>query len=58
MALHPICPNHNLMLSRSNKNKSMLAADELPPYNYEDYRRWKGEWEPIEGIPYDSCFTT
>lgn len=24
----------------------------LPEYTYEDYKRWKGDWELIEGIPY------
>lgn len=24
----------------------------LPHYTYEDYRRWEGQWELIEGIPY------
>jgi Uma2 family endonuclease len=24
----------------------------LPYYTYEDYRRWEGQWELIEGIPY------
>lgn len=24
----------------------------LPHYTYEDYRRWEGRWELIEGIPY------
>ncbi len=24
----------------------------LPKYSYEDYARWQGDWELIEGIPY------
>ena len=24
----------------------------LPHYNYEDYCRWEGQWELIDGIPY------
>ncbi len=24
----------------------------LPYYTYEDYLRWEGQWEVIEGIPY------
>lgn len=24
----------------------------LPHYTYEDYRRWEGQWELIDGIPY------
>ena len=30
----------------------MLTIDELPHYSYQDYRRWEGDWELIEGIPY------
>ena len=30
----------------------MLTVDELPHYSYEDYNRWEGDWELIEGIPY------
>ncbi len=30
----------------------MLTIDELPHYRYEDYRRWEGDWEMIEGVPY------
>jgi len=26
--------------------------DYLPHYTVEDYRRWEGDWELIEGIPY------
>jgi Uma2 family endonuclease len=30
----------------------MPTADELPHYSYDDYKRWEGNWELIEGIPY------
>ena len=31
----------------------MRLAKKYPPrYTYEDYRRWEGDWELIEGIPY------
>ena len=30
----------------------MLTIDELPHYSYQDYCRWEGDWELIEGIPY------
>ncbi|ADY74005.1 protein of unknown function DUF820 [Desulfurobacterium thermolithotrophum DSM 11699] len=29
-----------------------LAEKYLPRYTFEDYRKWKGDWELIEGIPY------
>ncbi|NPA29938.1 MAG: Uma2 family endonuclease [Epsilonproteobacteria bacterium] len=28
------------------------AIDYLPHYSYEEYRKWEGDWELIEGIPY------
>jgi len=28
------------------------SARILPNYSFEDYTRWEGEWELIEGIPY------
>lgn len=28
----------------------MLPTDELPHYRYDDYKRWKSDWELIEGI--------
>ena len=31
---------------------STLRIDELPNYNYEDYKNWEGRWELIHGIPY------
>lgn len=30
----------------------MPTGDELPHYCYADYKRWEGDWELIEGIPY------
>lgn len=30
----------------------MLAERYLPRYTVEDYNRWEGDWELIEGIPY------
>lgn len=30
----------------------------LPNYTYEDYLRWKGRWEIIEGIAYDMSLMT
>jgi hypothetical protein len=24
----------------------------LPEYTYDDYKKWEGNWELIEGIPY------
>lgn len=29
-----------------------LASKYLPRYNYQDYERWEGDWELIEGIPF------
>ncbi len=29
-----------------------LAKKYLPRYTYEDYKRWKGDWELVEGVPY------
>ncbi|RUM42210.1 MAG: Uma2 family endonuclease [Desulfurobacterium sp.] len=29
-----------------------LAEKFLPRYTFEDYKKWKGDWELIEGIPY------
>jgi len=29
-----------------------LALKYLPKYTIEDYTRWKGDWEMIDGIPY------
>ncbi|NPA41983.1 MAG: Uma2 family endonuclease [Aquificae bacterium] len=29
-----------------------LAREHLPRYTYEDYKKWEGDWELIEGIPY------
>ncbi|NOX21394.1 MAG: Uma2 family endonuclease [Nitrospirae bacterium] len=29
-----------------------LAEKYLPRYTVEDYKRWEGDWELIEGIPY------
>jgi Uma2 family endonuclease len=31
----------------------MEALRYIPHYNLEDYQRWEGEWELIEGLPYD-----
>jgi Uma2 family endonuclease len=33
------------------KHQSSVARV-LPHYTYNDYRRWEGDWELIEGIPY------
>ncbi|MEN8130393.1 MAG: Uma2 family endonuclease [Pseudomonadota bacterium] len=30
----------------------MLTPTELPHYIYDDYARWEGRWELIEGIPF------
>ncbi len=30
----------------------MLEARYLPAYTVEDYKRWKGDWELIDGIPF------
>ena len=30
----------------------ITKKEDLPEYTYEDYRKWKGDWELIEGIPY------
>jgi Uma2 family endonuclease len=30
----------------------ILKKEDLPEYTYEDYQRWKGDWELIKGIPY------
>ncbi len=30
----------------------MIAPELLPHYTWEDYRRWEGDWELIEGVPY------
>jgi len=30
----------------------MIQAQHLPTYTYEDYARWEGNWELIQGIPY------
>lgn len=30
----------------------MIALELLPHYTVADYRRWEGDWELIEGIPY------
>ena len=27
----------------------------LPHYTYEDYSKWEGRWELLEGIPYSMC---
>ena len=29
-----------------------VAQKYLPNYTYEDYCKWEGQWELIEGIPY------
>ena len=29
-----------------------LAKKYLPRYTYEDYRKWEGDWELVEGIPF------
>jgi Uma2 family endonuclease len=29
-----------------------LKIEDLPHYTYEDYARWEGRWEIINGIPY------
>jgi Uma2 family endonuclease len=29
-----------------------LRVEDLPHYIYDDYARWEGKWEIIEGIPY------
>lgn len=29
-----------------------LKTEDLPHYTYDDYARWEGKWELIEGIPY------
>ncbi|MCP4150668.1 MAG: Uma2 family endonuclease [bacterium] len=29
-----------------------LRVEDLPHYTYEDYSRWEGKWEIINGIPY------
>jgi len=29
-----------------------LKIEDLPHYTYEDYTRWEGRWEIINGIPY------
>jgi len=31
---------------------SNFPIGELPSYNYEDYKLWKGSWELIYGVPY------
>lgn len=33
----------------------MIAEKYLPRYTVEDYNRWEGDWELIEGIPYASA---
>jgi len=30
----------------------MAALDMLEKYKYEDYKKWEGRWELIDGIPY------
>ncbi len=30
----------------------MLSREDLPHYRYQDYKRWEGRWELIEGIPF------
>ncbi len=29
-----------------------MKVEHLPHYTYEDYAKWQGDWELIEGIPY------
>ena len=29
-----------------------LKKEDLPHYTYEDYSKWEGKWELIQGIPY------
>ena len=31
---------------------AVLTKNDLPQYTYDDYQRWEGDWELIEGIPY------
>jgi len=31
---------------------NLIKDNELPRYTYEDYKRWEGKWELLEGIPY------
>jgi Uma2 family endonuclease len=31
---------------------ALLKADYLPHYSCEDYARWEGDWELIEGLPF------
>lgn len=31
---------------------SLLNADRLPHYHYDEYCQWEGSWELIEGVPY------
>jgi len=29
-----------------------MALNYIEYYTYEDYKRWEGDWELIEGMPY------
>jgi len=29
-----------------------MLAEVFEKYTYEDYKRWKGDWELIEGFPF------
>ena len=31
---------------------NLQALKNIPHYTYEDYCRWEGQWELIDGIPY------
>jgi Uma2 family endonuclease len=31
---------------------SALKKEDLPHYTYDDYEKWEGKWEIIQGIPY------
>jgi len=39
----------NYLCAKDNKTGFALLKDYLPEYTYNDYCKWEGRWEIIEG---------